>query len=76
MKWHVFLTPMHIVEIDAEQHDQVSGVHRFASGGAVIAEFQQCLGWMQVIEGKKETRRALTLVSNVVPPSAPTEPAA
>lgn len=76
MKFHVFLTPMHLVEIDCESHDQVSGVHRFSKGEKVIAEFANCIGWLEVQGEPREraTVSPLTLVSSNTP--KPTEPAA
>ena len=70
MKFHVFLTPMHVVEIDCEAHDQVSGAHRFSKGNEVIAEFSNSIGWLQVMEppaGSKATVTSLTLVSSNMP---------
>ena len=76
MKFHVFLTPMHVVEIDCETHDQVSGVHRFSKGDQVIAEFSNSIGWLQVLSDPKEkaTVSPLTLVSTNIP--RPPDPAA
>jgi len=79
MKFHVFLTPMHLVEVECDSHDQVSGVHRFVKGERVIAEFSSCIGWLEVIGkpsggpwvGSKEPASVtqLTVVStNAKPP--------
>jgi len=70
VKCHVFLTPMHVVEIDCEAHEQVSGVHRFSKGNQVIAEFSSSIGWLQVLDppaGAKATVTPLTLVSSNMP---------
>jgi hypothetical protein len=77
MKFHVFLTPMHVVEIECDHHDQVSGVHRFTRGAEVIAEFATSVGWMQIREelGVKASVSPLTLVSSNTP-KAPVDPAA
>jgi hypothetical protein len=76
MKFHVFLTPMHVVEVECDQHDQVSGVHRFSKGTEVIAEFQSSIGWMQILVEPKEKASVspLTLVSTNTP--KPADPAA
>lgn len=74
MKFHVFLTPMHLVEIDCDAHDQVSGVHRFSKADRVIAEFANCIGWLEVQSGgngQKASVTQLTVVSSNVPPAQP-----
>lgn len=75
MKFHVFLTPMHVVEVECDQHDQVSGVHRFSKADQVIAEFQNSIGWMQILVEPKERASVspLTLVSTNSP--KPADPA-
>lgn len=76
MKFHVFLTPMHIVEIDADHHVQSCGVHQFITGDQTIAEFQQMIGWMEVkVDPKKEKASVSTL--SIVSSNTPSpEPAA
>jgi hypothetical protein len=76
VKFHVFLTPMHVVEIEADEHHQACGVHQFVTGSQTIAEFQSMIGWMEVRVDPKKEKASVThlgLVStNLVPP----EPAA
>jgi hypothetical protein len=74
MKFHVFLTPMHVVEIEADSHLQACGVHQFVTASQIIAEFQQMIGWMEVrVDPKKEKASVSTLsiVSSNTPPADP-----
>jgi hypothetical protein len=74
VKFHVFLTPMHIVEIEADSHVQSCGVHQFITGDQTIAEFQQMIGWMEVkvdLSREKASVTSLTVVSRNTPPSEP-----
>ena len=77
MKFHVFLTPMHVAEIECDMHDQVSGVHRFVKDDKVIAEFANCVGWMQIMGShlsptNKASVTQLSVVSNGQPPPTAT----
>jgi hypothetical protein len=65
---------MHVVEIDCDSHENVCGIHRFVRGELIVAEFQSCIGWMQILVETKEKASVspLTLVStnNPKPPDA------
>lgn len=73
MKFQVFLTPMHVVEIDCTAHDQGQGVHRFWKGEVVIAEFGNIIGWLEILDEPKARASVspLTLVSSNAPPKPP-----
>ena len=76
MKYHVFLTPVHVVEIDCDEHYQVSGVQVFAKGDQIIAEFSQCIGWLELVPGVVNSHKASVTQLQVVSSNNPPAPAA
>lgn len=74
-QWQIFISPVHIVQLKADHMELVAGgVLEFRRDDAVIAQFNQFMGWIELLEDPKDaaTVTPLTIVPRGDP--APTPP--
>jgi len=65
--YHVYISPVHAVQVSADDLEVVQNVLQFKRDGKVCGQFSQYLGWLEMLEEKKEPGTLLSIVPSTPP---------
>lgn len=60
--FQVFISPVHAIQISADSLEVIQNVLQFKKDEAVCGQFSQYLGWVEILEDKKEPGSVVSLV--------------